>query len=364
MLIDSVHLGALLSYSGNYDNVIQVPMALSYGISRYRSMQRSISESARLAQVGTIVTSLVEEYYKSDGGSAAASSQLTAMGANCNNFGTQNQETLRSYQQVLDKNMKQETGELLENFLRSNTIVSLKPYTTAAIAQVEIPEYIYPWNRTFEIQFDVSCKLSNTAYSYGYHSSFISGMGDGTFHPEESLSRNQAARMLISASETPVIEDAVCPFDNIESWAVPFVATVYQKGYMRGYEDGTFHGGNGITRAEFASMLVQYMNAEKITLEPVTDITFTDVPTDTKTWYTDMVYLLARGGVISGYEDGSFRPEQYVTRTEAVVLLDRMFDRMDTAPEWTKNTSVYRDVSIQYWGYRYIAEASVGHFTS
>ena len=364
MLIDSVHLGYLLSYSGNYDNVIQVPMALSYGVSRYRSMQRSISERARLAQVGTIVTSLVEEYYKSDGVSAATNQQLTAMGANCNNFGVENQQTLRSYQQVLDKNMKQETGELLENFLRSNTIVSLKPYTTAAIAQVEIPEYIYPWNRTFEIQFDVSCRLSDTAYSYDYHSSFISGMGDGTFHPEEYLSRNQAARMLISASETPVIDGAECPFDSIENWAIPFVATAYQKGYMRGYEDGTFHGSSGITRAEFASMLVQYMNAEHITLEPAVDITFTDVPEDSKAWYADMVYLLARGGIISGYEDSSFRPEQYVTRTEAVVLLDRMFGRTDSAPDWTKHTSIYRDVSVQYWGYRYIAEASVGHFTS
>ena len=89
---------------------------------------------------------------------------------------------------------------------------------------------------------------------------------------------------------------------------------------------------------------------------------YVDVPSDA--WYGSAVQTVTDKKWFGGYEDGSFRPEQYVTRTEAVVLLDRMFDRMDTAPEWTKNTSVYRDVSIQYWGYRYIAEASVGHFTS
>lgn len=364
MLIDSVHLGYLLSYSGNYDNVIQVPMALSYGISRFRSMHQSISENAQNAQIGTIVTSLVEEYYRSDGVATMTNRQLNDMGVNCNNFGIEDQEKLLSYQQVLDRNMKQETEELLDNFLGSNAIVSLAPYTTKAIARVEIPEYVFPWNRTFEIQFGVSCALDTAAYSYDYHPSFISGMGDGTFQPEQRLSRNQAARMLISASETPVMDAAECPFEGIESWAVPFVATAYRKGYMRGYEDGTFHGSSSITRAEFAAMLVQYMNAEHITLEPVSDIVFTDVPEDSGAWYTEMVYRLARGGVISGYEDGSFRPEDLVTRTEAVVMLDRMFGRTDLAPDWALNNSVYRDVSIHYWGYRYIAEASVGHFAS
>lgn len=364
MLIDSVHLGVLLSYSGNYDNVIQVPMALSYGISRFRSLSQNVSQQAKHAQVGTIVTSMVEEYYRSDGVSSMVSQQLSTMGANGNNFATEDQAKLGTYQQILDQNMKRETTELMENITGSNAIVGLMPYTTAAISKVEIPSYWFPWNRTFEIQFAVSCALSDSAYSYDYHDSFISGMGDGTFHPEERLSRNQAARMLISASETPVLENVECPFENIEAWATAYVTTAYQKHYMSGYEDGTFRGSSFITRAEFAAMLVQYMNAEQITLKPVTELTFSDVPKDGSAWYTDQVYLLARGGMISGYEDGTFRPESTITRTEAVAMLARMFGRKDAAPDWTKKYPVFRDVSTSHWGYAYIAEASVGHYAS
>ena len=131
---------------------------------------------------------------------------------------------------------------------------------------------------------------------------------------------------------------------------------------MRGYADGSFRGTNPITRAEFAKMLMQYLEAEGVTLEPVTVASFTDVAEDA--WYAEAVYMLANGGVIKGYGNGSFKPGNRVTRTEAVVMLGRLFQRNDDPPQWILNYQKYTDVSSTFWGYQAIAEASFGHFAS
>ena len=364
MLIESVHLGYLLSYSGCNDGVIQVPIALSYGVSRYRSLSQNISEEARRAQVGAMVTALLKEYYKADGVLAQISRQLDLLGVNCNNFATDDLEKLASYSQILDDNMKADTVELLDNVCHSNSIVSLSPFTTAAISGVEIPRYNFPWNRTFEIDFEVNCTLSEEVYSYHYHAPYVQGMGDGTFHPGDSLSRNQAAKMLVSASEAKLADALDCPFNDVPGWARAYVATAYNRGYMRGYTDGTFRGQNRISRAEFVAMLAQYLKAENVSLEPTTDASFTDVPKDGSAWYTQSVYLLANAGIITGYKDGTFRPQANVNRTEAVVMLNRLFGRTDSAPSWATTSSLYSDVSTSYWGFGAITEASVGHFAS
>ena len=364
MLIQSVHLGYLLSFGGGNDGVIQIPMALSYGISRYRSLSQNISDEAIAAQAGTIVTALVKEYYKCDGVSTQTIRQLNSMGVNCNNFGTDDQARLDSYGQILDNNMKESVGALLDNIKASNTIVSLAPYTTAAISDIDIPQYKFPWNRTFEIDFAVFCTVSESPYSYQYHAGYVQGMGDGTFEPQSKLTRNQAAKMLIAVSETPLADPEDCPFTDVSNWAKVYVTTAYEKGYMRGYKDGTFQGKNNITRAEFASMLAQYLKAENIELEQLADVEFTDVSKDKKSWYTDNVYLLANAGIVNGYKDGSFRPQELVTRTEAVVMLGRLFGRTDSAPAWAMESSIYRDVSTTFWGYKAIAEATIGHFAS
>ena len=364
MLIESVHLGYLLSYSGCNDGVIQVPIALSYGVSRYRSLSQNISEEARRAQVGAMVTALLKEYYKADGVLAQTSRQLDLLGVNCNNFATDDLEKLASYSKILDDNMKADTVELLDNVCHSNSIVSLSPFTTAAISGVEIPRYNFPWNRTFEIDFEVNCTFSEEAYSYHYHAPYVQGMGDGTFHPGDSLSRNQAAKMLVSASEAKLADALDCPFNDVPGWARAYVATAYNRGYMRGYTDGTFRGQNRISRAEFVAMLAQYLKAENVSLEPTTDASFTDVPKDGSAWYTQSVYLLANAGIITGYKDGTFRPQANVNRTEAVVMLNRLFGRTDSAPSWATTSSLYSDVSTSYWGFCAITEASVGHFAS
>ena len=362
MLIESVHVGNLLSYSGYNDGAVRISIALAEGISRYRGLFQSLLESSHIAQAESIASAMVREQYKTGGTQGTVASELNAQGVDCSNFGTDNTSLLENYREILDNAMKSDTKALMENVARSNVIVSLEPYTVQGISTAVLDNCRFPWNRTFEIGFELDCTLSEESYSYTYHPAFVQGVGGGRFAPLDSLSRNQAAKMLVIASENEEGSPMDCPFEDVHGWPAGFVATACAKGYMRGYADGSFRGTNPITRAEFAKMLMQYLEAEGVTLEPVTVASFTDVAEDA--WYAEAVYMLANGGVIKGYGNGSFKPGNRVTRTEAVVMLGRLFQRNDDPPQWILNYQKYTDVSSTFWGYQAIAEASFGHFAS
>lgn len=362
MLIQSVHIGNLLAYSGYNDGAVRVSIALSKGISRYRGLFQDLPASSHAAQAEAIAAALVREQYKTGGTQSRVGDVLSAQGVNCNNFGTDNAALLEKYRRSLDDAMKADTKALMENIARSNVIVSLEPYTVQGIASAELGDCTFPWNRTFEIGFELDCTLSEDSYSYTYHPAFVQGVGGGKFAPLDKLSRNQAAKMLVIASGNEEGSPVDCPFADVQGWPAGFVATACARGYMRGYSDGTFRGKNQITRAEFAKMLMQYLEAEGVTLEPVTAAKFTDVPEDA--WYAEAVYMLANGGIIKGYGDGSFKPGNRVTRTEAVVMLERLFHRGDEPPQWLLEQQKYTDVPSTFWGYQAIAEASFGHFAS
>jgi hypothetical protein len=119
-----------------------------------------------------------------------------------------------------------------------------------------------------------------------------------------------------------------------------------------------------MTRAEFAAMLVQYLEAEGLTLEKTASPAFTDVSRDSGAWYADAVYTLADAGVIHGYEDGTFRPNGKITRAEAVQLLSRFFGRDETLPEGLGQVRRFSDVKSSAWYYGAVQEASVSHFCS
>ena len=104
------------------------------------------------------------------------------------------------------------------------------------------------------------------------------------------------------------------PNDIQGHWAEEYILKYMENGIVRGYEDGSFKPNNPITRAEFITILNNYLN-----LEETADIRFTDVPENA--WYKAEIQKAVKEGFVSGYEDGTFRPEQYVTRQEAAVVI-------------------------------------------
>lgn len=124
----------------------------------------------------------------------------------------------------------------------------------------------------------------------------------------------------------------------------------YLGAYLKGYTDKTFKPDNNMTRAEFASMLSNILTIPKNSKTT----TFADVSSDK--WYAEAVNLVAGIGVIKGYDDGLFRPEQNITRAEATSLLMRCANNLSK----TNSNTQLSDINA-HWAYNDIIKAIDGN---
>lgn len=108
-------------------------------------------------------------------------------------------------------------------------------------------------------------------------------------------------------------------------WAEKFAEDLADRGIIDGYTDGTFRGNNNITRAELAKILVGAFEFTQ-----TGDALFTDVSSDR--WYASYVVRAAAGGIVTGYADGRFAPDDNVTRQDAVLMLYRALSHMQELP--------------------------------
>jgi hypothetical protein len=364
LLAENVHMGMLLSYSASNENPVQVVMALSQGLARYMSLTsgKSLSQEAQESHLSNLYSGLVKEYYRAGGGASQMLRYLTAQGYS-SNLGQPGKEALEKIHEVLNTKVVASAEALTESFTSSNFISSLRPYTLSGITEAKVTSSSFPWLRTFEIDCEITCAYGETPYELGeFHESYVSGISDTSFSGNQPLTRSQAAKLLVTVSGRTAQEDLTCPFQDVPGWAKPYVAAAYQLGYLQGYSETVFRGNQNMTRAEFAAMLVQYLEAEDRTLEKTASPAFTDVPRDSGAWYTEAVYTLADAGVINGYGDGTFRPNGKITRAEAVQLLSRFFGRDETLSEGLGQVCRFSDVKSSAWFYGAVQEASISHF--
>ncbi|MGM9552258.1 MAG: S-layer homology domain-containing protein [Clostridia bacterium] len=129
--------------------------------------------------------------------------------------------------------------------------------------------------------------------------------------------------------------------------------TKEHKAYIVGYNDGTFRADNDMTRAEAAAIFARLISEEKN--EKIGGkSTFKDI--DKNAWYADYVGYLEKYNVINGYNDGTFRSEDNVTRAEFVTMAVRYYEIFNEVKK-TGYTVKYTDVSSSYWAYTDIAFA-------
>lgn len=112
--------------------------------------------------------------------------------------------------------------------------------------------------------------------------------------------------------------DSVVDFKDIDKhWAVDSINEFVKKGYIEGYEDGTFKPENAITRAEFAKIVNKVCG---FTIKA--DVEFSDISSDA--WYYDDIRIGGKAGYIDGYENNTFKPEQPITREEAAKIVAKV----------------------------------------
>ncbi len=190
---------------------------------------------------------------------------------------------------------------------------------------------------------------------------FLSGYDDGTVRPAADVTRGEFTRMLVDAvlGYNPEIDAKYAnPFWDVgeNRYYRDYIAYAYFYGVTIGYTDGTFRPDEPISRAEAASMLARAIN-----VVPLSDgERFTDV--DNSRWYSGFINALNKAGVVNGYKDGTFRPENSLTRAESVALLVRVGDEPPSREELElireTGQSPFEDLTKDYWAYPYILRAA------
>ncbi len=125
------------------------------------------------------------------------------------------------------------------------------------------------------------------------------------------------------------------------------------KAYIVGYPDGTFLPDRNMTRAEAAAIFARNIADRKGENISNGKSSFTDV--NTKLWYNNSIAYLKKYNIISGYTDGTFRPEEQITRAEFVTMCMRFYDMLDDITVSDKN--IFNDVPKSHWAAVYICNA-------
>ncbi len=113
---------------------------------------------------------------------------------------------------------------------------------------------------------------------------------------------------------------------------VPFLNKEDHFNYLVGYPDGTVHPSSSITRAEATTLFFRLLKEDKRQKNLCDTNPFSDVDDE---WFSSAVSTLTKIGILSGYEDGSFRPNQPITRAEMAKIIAKFADLTDTQKTFT-----------------------------
>lgn len=194
--------------------------------------------------------------------------------------------------------------------------------------------------------------VSHKLYMHGYEE-------DGSFRADAPIKRAEVATMFAySLTDYTPGQSFENPYWDVadDAWYNEYVSYLANLGVIEGYEDGTFRPEEAITRQEFATMLAQLGE-----VLPAGEMPFTDVSAEEQ-WGIDYIYTTYANGWVEGYEDGTFRPDNWITRAEAVKMVNGYLKRVVDAStfEGVEYHDWY-DVDKSHWAYYEILEASNDH---
>lgn len=156
----------------------------------------------------------------------------------------------------------------------------------------------------------------------------VSGDGNGLFRPNDSVTREEFLKMLINAFGFEASAEAV-PFEDVpaDAWYAPYVSAAYKLGITSGKSETVFGAGDNITREEMAALISRVFTVLGKPIAVGDSAEFTDEAAVSE-YALDAVKALQSAGIITGMEDGSFRPADLSTRAQAAVVIYRAMSRL------------------------------------
>ena len=191
------------------------------------------------------------------------------------------------------------------------------------------------------------------------HVAYIVGYGGGTVNPTGKITRAEVATIFFRLLQDDVREKYLTSENDFtdvgqDDWYCTAVSTLSAMGILEGRTAKTFEPNAPITRAEFAAIAVRFDDSG---LSPAGS--FTDIAGH---WAKDEIRQAAALGWIIGYADGSFRPNQSITRAEAVTMLNRVLQRLpETEKDLLSGMRTFSDCQSSDWFYLAIQEATNSH---
>ena len=189
------------------------------------------------------------------------------------------------------------------------------------------------------------------------HIQYLFGYPDGTFGPENNMTRAEVAQMFYNLLLDQDVE-ITKTFDDVpaNAWYTKAVNTLASLDIISGVGDNKFEPERSITRAEFTAMAMKFA----VGGEEGKNI-FSDVDEDD--WFYDAVVNSIQYGWIHGYGDGTFRPNNPITRAEVTAIVNNMLGRAadeDFVDEHTDELTPFSDIE-KHWAYYHIVEATNDH---
>lgn len=199
--------------------------------------------------------------------------------------------------------------------------------------------------------------LYSNRFGENFHGKYITGYEDNTFRPLNNITRAEVATIManILGLKQEVAGGKTYTDLSKSHWAYNNIIAVTEKGLFTGYEDGSFRPDNFITRAEFATVLANYLGLKNVEHD---ELNFADIENH---WAKNFIEEIYRVRLIEGYlENGLrlFKPDNYITRSEAVTIINKMLFRGPL--EGAKVP--FTDVEEGYWAYGHILESSIDHY--
>lgn len=192
------------------------------------------------------------------------------------------------------------------------------------------------------------------------HFAYIVGYPDGNVHPEWNITRGEVAAVFFRLLDPDVRTQNLtwdCTFTDVplNSWHRSSIATMQAMGIVSGHNPQAFRPDVPITRAEFAAMASRFDTSD---LEP--SGTFSDIDGH---WAEEEIRRAAALGWVRGYEDGTFRPDQYITRAEAMTLVNHMLLRLPETPDDLLDDMIHwpDNADTTFWSYLAVQEATNSH---
>ncbi|MGG3243516.1 S-layer homology domain-containing protein [Brevibacillus formosus] len=197
---------------------------------------------------------------------------------------------------------------------------------------------------------NVEPKPSEPAKEENDQTGYMNGYPTGNFDPNRQVTRAEMAMILVNTGMVKTTSASGMFMDVADQhWAADAIRRANEAGLMNGYANGTFNPGGGITRAEMATIVYKHLGLNGDGMPN----NFYDVPADH--WATQIIAAVSKEGYMAGYPDGTFHPQNTLTRAETVTIINRLLNHSQLS---TVIGQSWPDVPPTHWAYKDIEAAT------